>query len=251
MFSFFQRKKIDYINALSFLKADMHNHLLPGIDDGSPNVDSSLVLAEGMHELGFTNLTFTPHILSDVHPNNQHTIQHAFERLKPEISQQFPASSVHFAAEYMLDFLFEDILAKGEILSFGKEKYVLIEMSYLVESPNLRQMIFSLLTSGYQPILAHPERYNYLHQRFSFYETLVDAGCELQLNLLSLGGFYGPNVVKTAEKLIKNGLISWVGTDMHHTGHLDALRHLVTKKKFRQQLDLIKNIKNPSLVEEG
>ena len=249
MFSFFQRKKIDYINALSFLKADMHNHLLPGIDDGSPDLETSLLLTEGMQELGFTNLTFTPHILSDVHPNTKSTIDDAFNILKPEIAQKFPELSLNFAAEYMLDFLFEDLLLQGNILCFGKEKYVLIEMSYLVESPNLRQMIFSLLTSGYQPILAHPERYNYLHQRFSFYETLVDAGCELQLNLLSLGGFYGPHVVKTAEKLIKTGLFSWVGTDMHHTGHLDALQNLVTKKRFRQQLDLIKNIKNPSLVE--
>lgn len=248
MFSFFQRKKIDYINALSFLKADMHNHLLPSIDDGSPDVETSIILAEGMQELGFTNLTFTPHILSDVHPNNELSIEHSFNRLKPAITKIFPESKLNFAAEYMLDFHFEDLLLKGDILCFGKEKYVLIEMSYLVESPNLRKMIFSLLTSGYQPILAHPERYHYLHQKFSFYETLVDAGCEFQLNLLSLGGFYGPYVVKTAEKLIKNGMVSWVGTDMHHPGHLDALRGLVVKKSFKQQLDLIKNIKNPSLI---
>jgi tyrosine-protein phosphatase YwqE len=249
MFSFFQRKKIGYINALSFLKADMHNHLLPGIDDGSPDMETSMLLADGLQELGFTHLTFTPHILSDVHLNNQSTIEQAFTKLMPEIAHRFPALSLNFAAEYMLDFLFEDLLAKGDILCFGKQRYVLIEMSYLVESPNLRQMIFSLLTRGYQPILAHPERYHYFHQRFSFYETLVDAGCELQLNLLSLGGFYGPHVVKTARKLIKNGLVSWVGTDMHHTGHLDALRNLADNKRFRQQLDLIKNIKNPSLLE--
>ena len=248
MLSFFFKKKSDWRNALSFIGTDIHNHLLPGIDDGSPDLENSLELYEGLTELGFSNFVFTPHILTDIHPNNRQTISEAYRHLAPEIIKRNPEVKLAFGAEYMVDFEFERIVAGGDLLTFGSENYILIEMSYLVESPNLKNMIFELLTKGYQPILAHPERYNFLHHKFSFYEELVDAGCSLQINLLSLLGHYGMGARKIAGKLIDQNLVHWVGTDTHHPGHIESLRKLAEDKGVLKTLGKIKDLHNPKLA---
>ncbi len=248
MFSFFSRKQSSPKNALSHIGIDMHNHLLPGIDDGSPDSQTSLLLAEGLHQLGYTKMICTPHILSDLYPNNPSTIAHAHQELSAVLNPVHPQFSTLYAAEYMVDYDFEAIVNSQNVLFFGKEKYVLIEMSYLVESPNLRKMIFELLTKGYQPILAHPERYGYLHHRFNEYEEIRDAGCYLQINILSLIGYYGPDPRKIAEKLIDHNLIQWVGTDMHHLKHLEALNQLAVTKKAMNYLARIRHLKNAELI---
>ncbi len=98
-----------------------------------------------------------------------------------------------------------------------------------------------------KPILAHPERYSYYHSTFEQYERFKDLGCKLQVNLLSLSGGYGPGVKKTAEKLFKNEMVDFLGTDMHHERHLTMLKELATKKDF---YTLVKdaNIRNKELL---
>lgn len=250
MLSFFYSKKSVPPYLLKEICVDMHNHILPGIDDGSPDIETSLRLTEGLLELGYQKIISTPHILSDLYPNNPDTILKAHNTLLPEVQKVHGGYQSGYAAEYMIDFEFEDLLRKKNILSFGKDKYVLIEMSYLVESPNLRNMIFGLLTSGYLPVLAHPERYGYLHHKLGEYELIRDAGCDLQVNILSLIGYYGSDAQKIAEKLIDQGLVTWVGTDMHHDNHLNALRKLSTNKRALKYLAKIKNLKNPMLLED-
>lgn len=247
MFSFFFRSRNDYRNALAFIGTDMHNHILPGIDDGSPDINVSLQLTEGLMELGFHSMVSTPHILSDLYPNNAETIGNAFAQFSAAKKTELLPGGVAFAAEYMIDYDFENRLITNELLTFGKRKYILIEMSYLVESPNLKKMIFELITNGFQPILAHPERYHFYHHRLDIYEELRDAGCLLQLNLLSLAGHYGGKIKTVGEKLIDRDLISWVGTDMHHATHLEGLKRLASDKKILRTLGKINNLKNPEL----
>jgi protein-tyrosine phosphatase len=248
MFSFFRKKQIINSDAFAFIGTDMHNHILPGIDDGSPDEETSKILIQGLLDLGFSKIISTPHILADLHPNTPETIEEAYNRILqlPDL----PLKSNHFgyAAEYMIDYDFEEIIQKENLLFFGNERNILIEMSYLVESPNIRQVIFNLLTKGYQPILAHPERYSYYHHRLSTYEELVDAGAQLQMNLLSLTGHYGGKVQSTAERLIHMGLYGWVGTDMHHIAHLSMLQQMAANKKVLKTLEKIRNLKNPTLL---
>lgn len=247
MFSIFTRKNPTFKDALGFIGSDMHNHILPGIDDGSPDTETSMILTDGLFDLGYKNIICTPHILSDLHPNTPATISESFENLLPIYAEKYKPESIGYAAEYMVDYDFEVIVQNGNLLTFGKEKYILIEMSYLVESPNLKNMIFNLLTTGYQPILAHPERYSFFHHKISIYEDLLDAGCDLQVNLLSLSGHYGGKVKSIAEKLIENGWINWLGTDMHHVNHLESLRQLARNKSILKKLSKIKGLKNQGL----
>jgi tyrosine-protein phosphatase YwqE len=249
MFSFFSNKSSKHLDAFGFIGTDMHNHILPGIDDGSADIETSMLLLEGIYELGFKNLICTPHILSDVHPNTPTTIEASYNELLPEYSKKYNPDYLSYAAEYMIDYDFEELLKAGNLLSFGgTQKYILIEMSYLVESPNLKHIIFGLLTSGYQPILAHPERYSFYHHKLSYYEDLHNAGCQLQLNLLSLSGHYGGRVKTIGEKLIDKGLINWLGTDLHHFNHLETLKKIARDKKVLKKIGKIKDLKNCELL---
>lgn len=224
----------------------MHNHLLPGIDDGSPDTATSLRLIEGLLNLGYEKFYSTPHVLGEVHPNTPATIAAAASQLQAALNAEgVPLAG--FAAEYMIDYEAEERMLQGEVLTLPGG-YVLIEMSYAVESPNIREMIFQLQTKGYKPILAHPERYPYYYGRADQYELLFDAGADLQINLLSLGGYYGKAAQNVAEKLIEQGLISWLGTDLHHDRHLAALQQLAGNKKALRLIEKIKRLKNRELA---
>ena len=246
MFSFFKRT-LSPQKTFEFIGADMHNHLAPGIDDGSPDVQTSLQLMEVMQEMGYSKFINTPHVISDVHPNTPETIKDAWSNLKTGVDEKGWKVGMGFAAEYMLNYDFDDLLAKGDLLTFGN-KQILIEMSYAVESPNLKEAIFTLLTKGYKPILAHPERYNYFHRRMDMYEEIIDHGCEMQINMLSLVGYYGKPIKTIAEKLIDKGWITWLGTDLHHDRHLEALVRLSNDKKALRYCEKIKGLKNLSLL---
>jgi len=231
MFSLF--KKQAEPTDLSFIGADMHSHLLPALDDGLKSLDDSVKFIRELHDLGYKKLICTPHILNGIHDNTPQTILPALALVREELKKQDIPVILEAGAEYMVDHEFEQLLEKNEpLLTFGKN-YILIEMSYVAASPNINNVIFQLKLAGLQPILAHPERYNYYHQNFDAYTDFKDRGCLLQVNFLSLSGYYGPHVKHTAEKLMKSGLIDFIGTDMHHENHLHALKKFISHKMFK------------------
>jgi len=237
MFSLFKKKSEPA--DLSFIGADMHSHLLPGLDDGLKTIEESVRFIQELHALGYRKLICTPHILNGVHDNSQKTILPALELVREELKKQNIPVTIEAAAEYMVDHEFELLVEKNQpLLTFGKN-YILIEMSYVAASPNIKNVIFQLKLAGLQPILAHPERYNYYHRNFEAYTDFKDRGCLLQVNFLSLSGYYGPNVKQTAEKLMNKGLIDFIGTDMHHDNHLKALKDFIGHKSFKT---IIKNV---------
>ena len=128
-----------------------------------------------------------------------------------------------------------------ELVLTIKGSFVLIEMSYLNPPINLFELLFDIQMAGYKPILAHPERYNFLHKKFDEYYKLKEAGCKLQVNLLSLTNYYGKHVHEVANKLIKNNMIDFVGSDAHHKNHLNTLVKIGNKSIVKNLLPLIKN----------
>ncbi|MGN6617870.1 MAG: tyrosine-protein phosphatase [Ilyomonas sp.] len=246
MFSFFKSSKVDA--DLSFIGIDMHSHLLPGLDDGLKELDQTIAFVKELNTLGYHSLVCTPHILSDLYPNTPDTILPRLTIVREALKENNIPVQIHAAAEYMVDTDMESYVKSGKpLLTFGKN-YILIEMSYLAASPNIEQVIFELRMKGLQPILAHPERYNFYHHDFSKYERMKDLGCLLQMNLLSISGYYGKGIKLVAEKLAKNKMIDLVGTDMHHTNHLNALKELATKKEFYKLMENI-DLKNSSLLD--
>ncbi|SKB88947.1 Tyrosine-protein phosphatase YwqE [Sphingobacterium nematocida] len=242
-----EEAKENSLGKLAFLQVDMHNHLLPGIDDGSQSTEQSVLLIKGLHAMGFEKFICTPHIMAGVHPNTKSTIAAAHEVLNKELHTTNPKVQIFAAAEHMIDEELETII-KMDNLCVMPGGYVLIEMSYIAESKALFQTILDIQNLGYKPILAHPERYNYYHYNFDMYKQIKDAGCLLQLNLLSISRHYGKEVKEAALKMIKSGMYDFVGTDTHHERHMTALQDVVAKYPVR---DLLRTcpIKNPTLLD--
>jgi len=235
MFSLFGSNKTT--PDLSFLSVDMHSHLLPGLDDGLQEMEQTLAFIRELQQLGYKKLICTPHILSDLYPNSPATILPKLELVRSALEENKIDIQIEAAAEYMVDGEFENYInADKPLLTFGKN-LVLIEMSYVAASSNIEQVIFQLRIKGLQPVLAHPERYNYYLGTPDQYDRFMDLGCLLQINILSLLGYYGEPVKSTAQNLLKKKMVSLVGTDMHHENHLKGLKSLASKKSFYKLFD--------------
>lgn len=224
MLSFFRKKNNPQHPDYSIIGTDMHSHLVPGIDDGSPDLETSLLLIKGLTDLGFRKLITTPHIYAELYPNTPDTILPGYNKVKTALSQENIRIDFHTAAEYLLDEQFDQGLEAGRPLLTLKDRIVLVELSFVVPAINLKELLFNLQIKGYQPVLAHPERYLYFGANKTWYDQLREAGCLFQLNLLSLNGYYGKGSLELADYLIKKKYIDLVGTDLHHERHLDILR---------------------------
>ncbi|MDB5233557.1 MAG: capsular biosynthesis protein [Hymenobacter sp.] len=222
------------------LVADMHSHLLPGLDDGAETVEHSLALLRELRSLGFRKLIMTPHIMGDFYKNTPEGIRAALHLLREAASAAGLGDvEMDCAAEYYLDEFLGRKLADGtEMLTFGGAKrYLLFETSYMNEPLNLYEIVFELKAQGYMPVLAHPERYTYLYGRFADIEKLRrDHGVLLQVNLNSLAGYYSPAAKKVAEQLIDGGLVDFVGTDTHHLRHTDTLLRRAVPQSYMAKL---------------
>lgn len=234
MFSIFKKKSPIISSSYFPITTDIHSHILPSIDDGSPDIETSLTLINGLIKLGITKSIATPHIIGDMYRNNAETINGALAIVKNALAEKQIDFKVHAAAEYMLDDYFLELLKNKIPLLTLKENKVLTEFSYAEKPYNVQQMVFSIITEGYQPLLAHPERYGYFHNDYKQYHALKDLGFLLQVNLLSLTGYYGKPVAKAAAYIIKNDLASFTATDLHHERHMQALQNPANRIIFTE-----------------
>lgn len=234
---------VDY----ALFKADMHSHLIPGIDDGAQTLEESMALIKGLMAQGYTTLITTPHVMSDFYRNSPETILAGLEVLRAEVAKENLNVTLYAAAEYYLDRDFSKKIKEEKLLSFGKENYVLFELSYLNEPDSIHRTIFDLQVAGYKPILAHPERYPFYYDKFKTYADIKEKGALLQLNINSLTGYYSMPTKGIAERLIDEGLIDFVGTDCHKTGHVKLLEVAKTNAHFRKLVDSGK-VLNSTLV---
>lgn len=232
MFSFFSKK--NKITDISWLGVDMHSHILPGIDDGSPDLETSVRFVKALSELGFEQLIATPHIFKELYPNTPGSINNAKSDLQIALSKANITAKLKAGAEYMVD---QDFTLDQDLCTLD-QKHLLIEMSYLSESPGISQTIFDVEIKGYRPVLAHPERYTFYFKDKSRLKRFKEKGCLLQLNLLSVVGYYGKEVKQLADTLLKEKLYDFAGTDLHHDKHLSILTESIQSGKL---FDLIGN----------
>ncbi|HEX7847526.1 MAG TPA: CpsB/CapC family capsule biosynthesis tyrosine phosphatase [Chitinophagaceae bacterium] len=239
MFKLFSKSKKEVASKSDFsvLKTDMHSHLIPGIDDGSPDMATSLKLISGMSELGFSKLITTPHIMWDMYKNSREIILEKLEVLRGEVAKNNIPVEINAAAEYFLDDHVEELLKDGKPLLTISGNKVLVEFSLAHMPFSLKDILFEMQMQGYQPVIAHPERYIYMEGNKAFYDELKSIGCLFQLNLLSLGNYYGRSVHELAQHLIKKSYYDIVGTDLHHFRHLDALHGPGLQAQLQKLLD--------------
>ena len=217
----------------SFLGTDMHSHLVPGVDDGAQTMEDSITLIRRFQALGFSSIITTPHIKWDHYPNTTEIIQLGLKELQQGLQAAGIRMPIKAAAEYYLDDHFMELLNAKDLMPIhGNE--VLIEFSFMAEPIQLSQTLFKVQTQGYKPIIAHPERYEYMHREPSAYNSLKDRGCYLQLNTLALTGYYGRGVKEAAEYMLANNLYDYCGTDTHHLRHTDGLDRLRSSRVMDQ-----------------
>lgn len=214
---------------------DWHSHVLPGVDDGIQTLDDSLEVLRHFDSQGVDTLWLTPHIMED-YPNTTDDLKARFEQLKKVWTGNV---KLRLASENMLDSLFEERLAKRDLLPIGENAdHILVETSYFSAPMGFDNMIDSIMSAGYYPLLAHPERYKYMEE--SDYKKLRERGVKMQLNYVSLVGGYGETAHKKSLWLLKNGYIDVVGSDIHR---LKSNQSLITQKPSKKEhLDMLKEI---------
>jgi protein-tyrosine phosphatase len=228
---------------LSVIGCDIHSHFIPGIDDGSKTIEDSVQMIGEMYALGYKKVITTPHIMGDFYRNTPEIILSGLEKVRAALKEANIPVTIEAAAEYYLDYDLERKLDEEKLLTFGNNN-LLFEVSYLNAPENLFHFIFRLQTMGYQPILAHPERYNFWHSNFSKYEALIEKGVKLQLNINSLSGYYSLATKKIAEQLIDRDMISYIGSDCHHMGHIKLIKDVIYENHLKKLMDSGKLLNN-------
>lgn len=220
---------------------DWHSHILPGVDDGIPDIEKSLEVLRAYEAHGVKRVWLTPHIMEDF-PNEIEDLQKRFAELCLEWDGNV---ELKLAAENMLDSLFEERLAKKNFLPLGEEgNHLLVETSYFSPPMNFDDLIDGVMSIGYFPVLAHPERYRYMQERD--YKDLKERGVIFQTNFMSLVGMYGETARKKAEWLLKQGMVELTGSDLHRLSATE--RYLQKSPTAKEHLERIVEIAhNPKL----
>lgn len=201
---------------------DWHSHILPGVDDGVRTLDESIAVLSELEQLGIKKVWLTPHIMEDI-PNTTAGLRECFNMLKSEYEGNI---CLRLASENMIDALFAERLKAGDFLPIGENAdMLLVETSYFNAPVNLTDTFERIKSKGLYPVVAHPERYNYIDDMAQYREWKA-AGVKFQLNILSLSGIYGPGAKKKAVNLLRNDMYDFAGSDLHRATHIDYLRKL-------------------------
>ena len=218
------KKKTHESADFSGLRADMHNHLIPGIDDGSTDLETSIVMIRAMYDLGYRKFVATPHVQWEMFKNTHEIIESGANLVRERLAKTEMQVEFRGAAEYFLDEHVDELLENNIPLLTIYKNTVLVEFSFIRQPMDLKEKLFQLQIKGYQPIIAHPERYLYFGARKSLYDELHNMDCLFQLNLLSLCGYYGKKQEELAHYLIKKKYVSLLGSDLHNLRHVNILR---------------------------
>lgn len=218
---------------MASLKTDVHSHFIPGIDDGAKTLEDSLELIGEMEKMGYSKVITTPHIMSDYYRNTPEIILGGLDLVRNALAKSGSKMQIDAAAEYYIDFDFQDKIKEKKLLTFGKN-YVLFEMPFIGEPQILNTVIFDMQMAGYKPVLAHVERYSFWHNDYEKIQSMKDKGVLLQLNINSLSGYYSPQVRKIAEKMIDENMFDFLGSDCHHTGHIQLMEKAITMPYFHK-----------------
>lgn len=230
---------------LSILKTDIHSHLIPGIDDGSKSMKESLELLKELSNFGYEKIITTPHVMSDYYKNTPEIILSGLEKLQQAVKEKNIPIKIEAAAEYLLDFDFQKKIGKEKLLTFGGN-HLLFELSFFTAPEGLENSLFKMQIAKYKPVLAHPERYTYWHGNFDQYHKLKDRGILFQININSLTGHYSGSTKKIVERLIKEDLVDFLGSDCHNSRHIDIMKE-AQKSKYLKLLLESGNLKNKLL----
>lgn len=195
---------------------DLHSHVLPGIDDGATSPQETAEMLGLWASYGFERVAATHHLSGDLRGDYQERIRRTADQVSPIVA----GSGVEVVPgfEIMLDPGLPERLQRGETLTLGGSRSVLVEVPFLIWPSYTDEVIFSIQLAGFQPILAHPERYEAVQGDTSLATSLARRGVVLQLTYASLAGALGAPVKRAAERLIDLDTPLILASDAHSPG---------------------------------
>ena len=190
---------------------DFHSHILPQIDDGSVNIQETINMLKEAKQAGFTKIISTSHYIENYYESDEAERKDLLEQIKKEnIGLELYLGSEIYISENMINEIEEK-----KASTINNTKYVLFELPMRNETILAKEMIYRLIEKNYVPIIAHPERYNYVQENIEYVKELSEMGALFQANYGSIIGLYGSKAEKTLKKLLKENLISFFGSDSH------------------------------------
>jgi protein-tyrosine phosphatase len=233
----FQRKVASNASPFDFLDVDIHNHILPGLDDGSQDATASVSLLVELKKLGFNSVISSPKTINQRFPNTPKSILRSYSSFISTIdlsNRLLPDYKIPVSL-YSLDSDFSFIRKSRELLATA-DNYVLVQYVDSVALSFMEAEIFELIYAGYKPIIIHPERFLPYQNNITYYESLVISGCLLGLNLLSFQGVYGKSVQKMAFKLLENNLYSFASSGVMEHSNISDLIALSNNSRLMKKL---------------
>ncbi len=212
---------------------DFHSHILPSIDDGSNSIEETVKLIKEASKVGFTGIISTSHYIQGYYELNCHERKELLDIIQNKIIREdylniqlYLGSEVYFSAEML------ELIKEKKASTINNTRYILFELPMNTKPLFVKEMVYTLIQNGYKPIIAHPERYSYVQDEINYVEELANIGALFQSNYGSVMGIYGSNVKKTFKKLLKNNLISFLGSDVHRVGQIyPQIPHILKKLK--------------------
>lgn len=196
---------------------DIHSHLLFGVDDGSRTLEESVHVIKKLSEVGYTDIILTPHYINDsTYVSTREENLDVLKRLKVGLIRNNVDVNLYLGNEIYIDSEIANLLKNNIISSLNDTKYLLIELPMSGENEIYYDVFLDLINMGYKVILAHPERYISFQKDFNKIYELKELGVLLQSNVGSVLGDYGRGAKKTIKRLLKENLITFMGTDIHH-----------------------------------
>lgn len=217
---------------------DFHSHILPGVDDGSKNIEESKKIILEARDLGFEKIISTSHYAYDCYEIPEYKRKEMVTELNQE--EDFP--EIILGSEIFVSYNMIDFLKEGKASTINGTNYILFELPLRASFPNLKDLIIKLQENNYRLILAHPERYSVIQNNFDYLYELQEMGVLFQCNYASIVGYYGLAAKSTVKKILKNNLASFLGSDVH--------RSETIFKEFPKIMKKLRKVITPEYLEE-
>lgn len=231
-----------------FYNTDIHCHILPGVDHGSPSIENSLEMLQAEADMGISRVILTSHVTAVTFENTREKLMDAFLKLQDAVTDAGLDIELALSAEYRMDEYFDKEYAADHLLPMPGN-HILLENSFQQELMNLDELLFDMQIKGYKTILAHPERYTYYSRRRKRYEQLHNAGARFQVNILSFTGYFGEEARDSALWFVKNGMIDYLGSDMHNIKHAHIIMDYLNSKEWKRlSSELEETVKNDMII---
>ncbi len=202
---------------------DLHCHILPGIDDGAPDLDMSLAMARIAVNDGIRTIACTPHIYPGLYENTASGIRAAIANLQGEFDKREIPLRLLEGADVHLEPDLAASIRGGRVPTLAGSRYLLLEPPHHVAPPGFQDAVFKLMVAGYVPVITHPERLTWIEDHYEEFCKLVEMGAWMQLTSGSLTGRFGPSAKYWSEKMLDDGLVHIIATDSHHSSRRPPL----------------------------